>query len=109
MLLAIVSLSAAPQSRVEAYKKLVYDRIGARWYWAIQPHADQIELGTVRILLVVGPKGLISAKVLSNTSNRDFAGITLDAIKKAEIPPAPSDALKNGKIEFEISFTMYPN
>ena len=109
LLLMVVSVSATPQPAVDAYKTLVHDRIGARWYSSVQPHRDQCAPGTIRVLLSIGSRGLISAKVLSNTSNKIFECVTLDAITAAKIPPAPSDALKHCKLELEVSFSMDPD
>ena len=109
LLLMVVSVPAASQPAVDAYKNLVQDRISAHWYSSVQPHVGQCAPGTIRVLLSIGTNGVIDAKVLSNTSNKVFECISLDAIASAKLPPAPSNAVEHCRVQFEISFSMDPD
>jgi outer membrane biosynthesis protein TonB len=91
------------------FKKHLLDQIGSAWYRSVEANSQKIALGTVRIALTASPNGNITKlRVLSNTSNKLLAQISISAIRQAKIPPIPKELLTHGKFEDEISFTMFP-
>jgi outer membrane biosynthesis protein TonB len=90
-------------------KRRLYDQIGRVWYRDVQANLQKIALGTVRIHVTASRDGkIINLRVVSNTSNRLLAQISLAAIREAKIAAVPAELLSQGKFEDEISFTIFP-
>jgi outer membrane biosynthesis protein TonB len=90
--------SAAPSAEkpeYSAWKKKVFDSIGAHWYRAVENNVNDLSLGTVRCSFRLSPDGRVeNLKVVSNTSNRLLADISVRAIKDAKLPQLPKNVLK---------------
>jgi TonB family protein len=100
-----VSALGTPQGR---FQKAVEDAVGSLWYYFVEQRADLINTGTVRIEFVVSPSGeVVSAQVVSNSSNETLATCSLQSIRQAKIPPMPQELVplvpRRG-LEFTFSF-----
>jgi hypothetical protein len=95
------------------YQKIVTDAIGSRWYAYTRSRADLLEIGTLRAHFFIDRTGQIKQlKVLGNTSNEAFANVCVESIVEAKLPPIPddvADTLPPEGLEYEPTFTMYPN
>lgn len=100
-----VSALGTPQGR---FQKAVEDAVGSLWYYYVEKHADLISIGTVRIEFTVSPSGqVVSARVVSNSSNETLATCSLQSVRDARIPPMPQELvpLVPGRgLEFTFSF-----
>jgi TonB family protein len=100
-----VSALGTPQGRFE---KAVEDAVGSLWYYYVQQRADLVGIGTVRIEFVVSPSGeVVSARVVSNSSNETLATCSLQSVRQAKIPPMPQDLIPlvpERGLEFQFSF-----
>lgn len=103
-----VSAVATPLGK---YKAQVYNAIGARWLHYVKSQMDVLAIGTARVSFVVTSAGRVrDIRVEGNTANASFAEVCERAIRDAEIsqPPAGSlDQLRDGRLEYSISFTLY--
>jgi hypothetical protein len=93
------------------YRKQVIDAIGSRWQYYVKSHADVLALGSARVSFLVDSSGHVRAvRVENNTSNQSFADLCERAIREAEIPEPPADAvapMRDGHLEYSINFTLY--
>jgi outer membrane biosynthesis protein TonB len=93
------------------YRKQVIDAIGSRWQYYVKSHADVLALGSARVSFLVDSSGHVRAvRVENNTSNQSFADLCERAIREAEIPEPPPDAvapMRDGHLEYSINFTLY--
>ena len=93
------------------YRKQVIDAIGSRWQYYVKSHADVLALGSARVSFLVDNTGHVRAvRVENNTSNQSFADLCERAIREAEIPEPPADAIapmRDGHLEYSINFTLY--
>jgi protein TonB len=93
------------------YRKQVIDAIGSRWQYYVKSHADVLALGSARVSFLVDSSGHVRAvRVENNTSNQSFADLCERAIREAEIPEPPPDAIapmRDGHLEYSINFTLY--
>jgi outer membrane biosynthesis protein TonB len=93
------------------YRKQVIDAIGSRWQYYVKTHSDVIALGSAQVSFLVDSSGHVRAvRVESNTSNQSFADICERAIREAEIPEPPAEAIapmRDGHLEYSINFTLY--
>jgi TonB family protein len=100
-----VSALGTPQGRFE---KAVEDAVGSLWYYFVNQRSDLINAGTVRIEFVVSPSGeVVSARVISNSSNETLATCSLQSIRQAKIPPMPQELVPlvpERGLEFTFSF-----
>jgi len=100
-----VSAQGTPQGRFE---KAVEDAVGSLWYYFVQQRSDLLTIGTVRIEFVVSPSGeVVSARVVSNSSNETLATCSLQSIRQAKIPPMPQELVPlvpERGLEFTFSF-----
>jgi len=100
-----VSALGTPQGRFE---KAVEDAVGSLWYYFVQQRSDLINAGTVRIEFVVSPSGeVVSARVVSNSSNETLATCSLQSVRQAKIPPMPQELIPmvpERGLEFTFSF-----
>jgi len=103
-----VSAVATPLGK---YKSQVYNAIGSRWLYYVKSQMDVLAIGTARVSFVVTSAGRVrDIRVEGNTANASFAEVCERAIRDAEIsqPPAGSlDQLRDGRLEYSISFTLY--
>lgn len=100
-----VSALGTPQGR---FQKAVEDAVGSLWYYFVQQRSDLLTIGTVRIEFVVSPSGeVVSARVVSNSSNETLATCSLQSIRQAKIPPMPQELIPlvpERGLEFTFSF-----
>jgi TonB family protein len=100
-----VSALGTPQGR---FQKAVEDAVGSLWYYFVQQRSDLLTVGTVRIEFVVSPSGeVVSARVVSNSSNETLATSSLQSIRQAKIPPMPQELVPlvpERGLEFTFSF-----
>ena len=100
-----VSALGTPQGR---FQKAVEDAVGSLWYYFVQQRSDLLSIGTVRIEFVVSPSGeVVSARVVSNSSNETLATCSLQSIRQAKIPPMPQELIPlvpERGLEFTFSF-----
>jgi TonB family protein len=100
-----VSALGTPQGRFE---KAVEDAVGSLWYYYVERHADLISIGTVRVEFTVGPSGqVLSARIVSNSSNETLATCSLQSVRDAKIPPMPQELIPlvpDRGLEFTFSF-----
>ncbi|HEY6071252.1 MAG TPA: energy transducer TonB [Chthoniobacterales bacterium] len=72
------------------FAKAFADHVGPIWHANMESHNRQLVPGTVRVQFSISPKGkLVETRVLSNTSNQLAAQLSIDAIRRAKIPPIP--------------------
>ncbi len=103
-----VDAVATPLGR---YKTQVYNAIGARWLYYVKSQMDVLAIGSAKVSFYVTRSGRVQAiRVDGNTANASFAEVCERAIRDAEIasPPAGSlDELRDGRLEYSITFTLY--
>jgi outer membrane biosynthesis protein TonB len=100
-----VSAMGTPQGR---FQKAVEDAVGSLWYYFVSQRSDLLSIGTVRIEFVVNARGeVVSARVVSNSSNETLATCSLQSIRQAKIPPMPEELVPlvpERGLEFTFSF-----
>ena len=100
-----VSALGTPQGR---FQKAVEDAVGSLWYYFVQQRSDLLSIGTVRIEFTVNSRGeVVSARVVSNSSNETLATCSLQSIRQAKIPPMPQELVPlvpERGLEFTFSF-----
>ena len=100
-----VSALGTPQGR---FQKAVEDAVGSLWYYFVQQRSDLLSIGTVRIEFTVNARGeVVSARVVSNSSNETLATCSLQSIREAKIPPMPEELVPlvpERGLEFTFSF-----
>jgi len=100
-----VSALGTPQGR---FQKAVEDAVGSLWYYYVEQHADLINIGTVRVEFFVSPTGqVVSARVVSNSSNETLADCSLQSVRDAKIPAMPQELIPlvpERGLEFTFSF-----
>jgi outer membrane biosynthesis protein TonB len=100
-----VSALGTPQGRFE---KAVEDAVGSLWYYFVSQRSDLLSIGTVRIEFVVNARGeVVSARVVSNSSNETLATCSLQSVREAKIPPMPEELVPlvpERGLEFTFSF-----
>jgi outer membrane biosynthesis protein TonB len=100
-----VSAMGTPQGR---FQKAVEDAVGSLWYYFVSQRSDLLSIGTVRIEFVVNARGeVVSARVVSNSSNETLATCSLQSIRQAKIPPMPQELVPlvpERGLEFTFSF-----
>jgi TonB family protein len=100
-----VAALGTPQGRFE---KAVEDAVGSLWYYYVQQRSDLVGIGTVRIEFTVNTNGeVISARVVSNSSNETLATCSLESVRQAKIPPMPQELIPlvpERGLEFTFSF-----
>ena len=105
---AAVDAVSTPLAR---YKKQVNDAIGSRWYYYIRGRMDLIAAGSVHMSFAINERGqAVGVRVDSNTSNQSLADVCERAIREAEIEPPPPDLLtplKDGRLDYSLTFTFY--
>ncbi len=105
---AAVDAVSTPLAR---YKKQVNDAIGSRWYYYIRGKMDLIAAGSVNMSFSINEKGqAVSVRIDSNTSNQSLADVCERAIREAEIEPPPPDLIapmKDGRLDYSLTFTFY--
>jgi hypothetical protein len=98
---------------LQAYLKLVYDSIGARWYSLIVGKAEWAKLGTIRIDFFIDPNGHVKKlKVLDHAGGHVSEEIAREAIEDVRLPPIPKPLrrqLRTPDLECDIKFTMFDN
>jgi TonB family protein len=96
LLLSISTPVLASEQLTPAEKKFVKgfgDRVGRIWYAKLEANKDRIVPGTVCVRFSISRGGkLMNLRILSNTSNQLAAQLAVDAIRRAKIPPMPSEA-----------------
>jgi hypothetical protein len=105
---------ATPLAR---YRKQVNDAIGSRWYFYVKDPQSMslISPGSARIVFNIDQQGQISGiKLESNSSNESFAELCRSAIRDAreqikdlKLPADATLPLKDGRLEFSLTFTFY--
>ena len=82
--------------------------MGSLWYYYVEQHADLINIGTVRVEFFVSPTGqVVSARVVSNSSNETLADCSLQSVRDAKIPAMPQELIPlvpERGLEFTFSF-----
>jgi len=103
-----VTMVATPLGK---YRKQVIDAIGSRWQYYVKTHSDVLALGSAQVSFLVDSAGHVRAvRVESNSSNQSFADLCERAIREAEIPEPPAEAIapmRDGHLEYSINFTLY--
>ena len=108
------SVTTKDSPAVAAYRKAMEDRLGSIWYQLVKIHEDKLSLGTVSTRFEIAAAGgkPRHLKVVSNTGSVTDASIALRAIAQLRAPPIPPHVLAElhqDYIEFEESFTIFPN
>jgi hypothetical protein len=90
------------------FGKAFADRVRPIWYANMESNYRQLVPGTVRVQISISPKGkLVKTRVLSNTSNQLAAKLTIDAIRRAEIPPIPRGPIATRDFSSTGTFVVY--
>ena len=99
------------------YRKQVNDAIGSRWYFYVKDpqRMSLIAPGSARISFFIDAQGqIVGIKLESNSSNESFAELCTSAIRDAREQikdlKFPVDAvvpLKDGRLEYSLTFTFY--
>jgi hypothetical protein len=103
----------APASDLAAqeYVKRVSEVISSMWMRELERNRDMTVAGTVEVAFRVTALGKVeNLKIISNTSNEAVANTCIYVITKAQLPPIPADALKNGSpwINIHLPLTVNP-
>ena len=112
VLLCLISVAAlAGEELTTAEKnfgKAFADRVRPIWYANMESNYRQLVPGTVRVQISISPKGkLVKTRVLSNTSNQLAAKLTIDAIRRAKIPPIPRGTIVTRDFSSTGTFVVY--
>jgi len=103
-----VSATATPLGK---YKSQVYSAIGSRWLYYVKDRMEVLSIGTAKLSFFVTREGRIQGiHVDGNTANASFAEVCERAIREAEIskpPPGSLDQVREGRLEYAITFTLY--
>lgn len=95
----------------KAYEKKVMSIIGAVWNREVERNADLLAVGTIRLTFRITPEGRVeNLKILSNTSNRALVDVSINAVRRAKLPPVPKGVLKeqgHNWVEVDIAFTIH--
>lgn len=116
---ALSSCSTAPKApaeiprTVEAYTKVVEDRLGPIWYRTVGGDSSAT-IGTVKFNFDIPAAGgrAQNIKTVSNDASQANARIALHAIERLRAPAIPAAILKaehSDKVHFEESFTIFLN
>ena len=90
------------------FKKAVMDSVGKRWYASMEAHHKELIPGTVRIHVAIAPlQKIVELRVISNTSNKLAAKLSIDAVRRAQIPPVPPALLVRGAYRDDWDFKIY--
>jgi outer membrane biosynthesis protein TonB len=100
------------------FKKRVNDSIGSRWQMYVKDprRMPLFALGSTRVSFFITSQGRVqSIKIDANSSNQSFADICVAAISDAQRndteifqpPPGALDAMRDGRLEYTITFTLY--
>lgn len=100
------------------FKKRVNSIIGSRWTYYVQnpPQPGLYAFGTAQVTFYISRDGKIEdLRVLSNSANRSYAEMCLTAINDARRndadsfrPPEGSlEAMRDGRLEYSLTFTYY--
>ena len=104
----------SPKTPLAAYQKRVTDAIGSRWYAYTESQRDVLSIGTVRMNFRILANGHITGlKILSNTSNEQFANLCKRAVLESRFPPIPDPVrreLGHDYLDWEdVNFKLLPN
>ncbi len=100
------------------YKKRVNDSIGSRWQMYVRDpkRMGLFAMGSTRVTFFITREGKVqSVTVDANSANQSFADICVAAISDAQRndaeifqpPPGALDAMRDGRLEYSITFTLY--
>jgi hypothetical protein len=100
------------------FKKQVSNFIGSRWTYYVQnpPQPGLYSFGSTEIVFYITKDGRIEGvKVLSNTANRSYAEMCVAAISDARNndpdrfrpPEGAVEAMRDGRLEYSLTFTYY--
>ncbi len=105
-----VASIATPLGR---YRKAVADAIGSIWYRYIDARLSLLSTGSVKVTFEVSPNGTIdNVRVHPKPTNTALEMVSIQSVWEAKLPPLPPDvaqALDNGRLEIDYTFTLYPN
>ena len=100
--------SEQSSSAEKNFAKAFADHVGRVWYANMESHHRKLVPGTVRIRISISPKGkLVETRLLSNTSNQLAAQLTIDAIRRAKIPPIPKGLNATRGYSSPCTFEIY--
>jgi hypothetical protein len=109
-----VDAMATPMAK---YRKQVNDAIGSRWYYYVRDpkHMQVISAGSAKVSFFIDAEGQVGGITLeSNSSNASFAEICTSAvrdareqIKELKLPDDATTPLKDGRLEYSLTFTFY--
>lgn len=103
----VASAGGEKSTSEKVFKKLVTDRVGAKWYTIIQHHLDDVVPGTVRVSFSLTRDGTIhDLHLTSNTANAAVAEVALDSILQAKIPAPPPELLQQRRFKFDLGFAV---
>jgi hypothetical protein len=92
----------------KSFKKAAMDSVGRHWYASIEANHKKLVPGTVRIHIAIAPvRKIVELRVVSNTSNKLAAQLSIDAIRRAQIPPVPPELLIGGAYQDDWDFKIY--
>ncbi|MFI3244384.1 MAG: hypothetical protein R3Y56_09050 [Akkermansia sp.] len=104
---AALNVASTPLGR---YQELIYRRIAYYWYAMVADNCGDIIPGSLTIRLLVNHKGQITSMELVSRSGASISqqSITFAAIRKASIPPMPSD-VQQGIVgdKLDLLYTFY--
>jgi hypothetical protein len=119
------SISNRGRSAVDAvgtpmgkFRKRVNDAIGSRWQAYVKDprRSSLFGLGSTRVTFFITSEGRVQGvKVDANSANQSFADICVAAISDAQRndaeifqpPPGALEAMRDGRLEYSITFTLY--
>lgn len=102
---------------IAKYRKQVNDAIGSRWYFYVKDpqRMSLIAPGSARLSFFIDAQGqIVGIKLESNSSNESFAELCTSAIRDAreqikdlKFPVDAALPLKDGRLEYSLTFTFY--
>jgi Gram-negative bacterial TonB protein C-terminal len=112
VLLSLTSITALASEQLTPAEKNFFkafaDHVERIWYANMEAHEKKLVPGTVCVRFAISTKGrLMDTRVLSNTSNDLAAQLSLDAIRRAKIPPAPQKSRGSRPYSSDWKFTIY--
>jgi TonB family protein len=111
-LLGLISAAALASEQLtpveKNFVKAFADHVGRIWYANMEAHQNKLVPGTVCVRFTISAEGrLMDSRVLSNTSNDLAAQLSLDAIRRAKVPPVPQGPRGPHPYSSDWRFTVY--
>jgi hypothetical protein len=100
---------ATPLGRYWSQVKMA---LASSWQPLVKARGDLVTPGSASFTFDIGSNGRVTGiHMEENTSNSTYGNLCEEAIRRAPIPPPPTDlvpSLRDGALEYQMTFTLYP-